>query len=224
MTEAFPFLDSLNEIPGVRAGWIERIKDLPISGDRDEAMNLLGPCHAALVADFAGPNAHWWRAEQIHGIGVAVVPGAAQILAPDGLPIVPGVDGLLTRQAGVVLTIYVADCGPIWLADQATGAVGLLHSGRKGTEGNILEAGLEAMERNFGTRREDVTAVLGPCIRIPDYDVDFAAQINQQANQAGIGNFLDCGLNTAADLSRYYSYRSEHGKTGRMMAIITHDP
>lgn len=224
MTEAFPFLDILNKIPGIRAGWIERIADLPISGARDEAMNLLRPRHAAAVIDFAGPSAHWWRAEQIHGTDVAVIPGAPQNIAPDGLPIVPGVDGLITRQSGVVLAIYVADCGPIWLADQATGAVGLLHSGRKGTEGNILDAGLVAMEQSFGTRRENVTAVLGPCIRPPDYDVDFAGQINQQAHDARIGNFFDCGLNTAADLSRYYSYRRELGKTGRMMAMITHTP
>lgn len=223
MTEAFPFLDILNAIPGVRAGWVGRIPDLPISGDRDEAMNLLRAHHAAAVSDFAGPTSHWWRAEQVHGTSVAKVPGAAQIMAPDGMPVVPGVDGLITCEPGVVLAIYVADCGPIWLADRKTGAVGLLHSGKKGTEGNIFEKGLEEMARNFGTRAEDVTAVLGPCIRVPDYDLDFAGQIGDQANRAGIGNFLDSGLNTASDLERYYSYRRELGKTGRMMALIVRE-
>jgi copper oxidase (laccase) domain-containing protein len=223
VTEAFPFLDILNAILGLRAGWVGRVPDLPITGDRDEAMNLLKAHHAAAVSNFAGPDAQWWRAEQVHGTSVAVVPGAPQITAPDGMPVVPGVDGLITCEPGVVLAIYVADCGPIWLADRSTGAVGLLHSGKKGTEGNIFETALAEMARNFGTRPENVVAVLGPCIRVPDYEVDFAGQICKQADHAGIGNFLDSGLNTAADLDRYYSYRRELGKTGRMMALIARE-
>jgi copper oxidase (laccase) domain-containing protein len=65
--------------------------------------------------------------------------------------------------------------------------------------------------------------VLGPCIRPPDYEVDFAREIQQQAKQAGVGLFHDSGLNTAADLSRFYSYRKEMGKTGRMLALIVRD-
>ena len=220
MTEVFHFLEPINSIPGIRAGWIERVPDLPITGDRDEAMKLLRPHHAAAVSDFAGPDAAWWRAEQVHSTNVAVVPCDIQILAPDGLPVVPAADGLVTCQSSIVLAIYTADCGAIWLADSRTGAVGLLHSGKKGTEGNIFKTALSVMAQQFGTRARDITAVLGPCIRPPDYEVDFAKQIGEQANEAGVGSFLDCGLNTAADLQRYYSYRRELGKTGRMMALI----
>ena len=223
MTEAFPFLDILHEIPGVRAGWVGRVPDLPITGDRDEAMRQLRPRHEAAIAGFAGPNASWWRAEQVHGISVAVVPGSATILAPDGLPVVPGVDGLISNKPGAMLAIYVADCGPIWLADRKTGAIGLLHSGKKGTEGNIFDKALASMGENFGTRPEDVVSVLGPCIRPPHYEVDFAREIGHQAERAGVGNFIDCGLDTAADLDRFYSYRLESGKTGRMIALITRD-
>lgn len=223
MTEAFSFLNPINSIPGIRAGWVERVPDLPITGDRDEAMKLLRPHHSATVSDFAGPDAAWWRAEQVHGINVAVVPGKIQILAPDGLPVVPDSDGLVTCQSQVVLAIYTADCGAIWLADRRTGAIGLLHSGKKGTAGNIFKNALTMMAHHFGTRASEITAVLGPCIRRPDYEVDFAAQIGEQASEAGVGSFLDCGLNTAADLSRFYSYRRELGKTGRMMALIVKD-
>ncbi len=223
MTEAFPFLAPLNAIPGIRAGWVERVPDLPITGDRDEAMNRLRPIHEAVVAEFAKPSASWWRAEQVHGNSVALVPGSPQIIAPDGLPVVPDVDGMITREPGVLLAIYVADCGAIWLADRRTGAIGLLHSGKKGTESNIFQQALDRMAEHFGTRADDVTAVLGPCIRPPEYDVDFAAEIGTQANRAGIGNFIDCGLNTASDSSRFYSYRQELGQTGRMMALMIRD-
>ena len=218
--EAFPFLDPLNSIPGIRAGWIERVPDLPITGDRDEAMKLLRPYHSAAVSEFAGPDAAWWRAEQVHGTTVTAVPSGVQILAPDGLPVVPDADGLVTCESKVVLAIYTADCGAIWLADRRTGAIGLLHSGKKGTEGNIFKTALNVMAQQFGTHPQDITAVLGPCIRPPDYEVDFAKQIGEQADQAGVGNFLDCGLNTASDLRRFYSYRRELGKTGRMMALM----
>ncbi len=154
---------------------------------------------------------------------MALVPGSPQIIVPDGLPCVPGVDGLITREPDIVLAIYVADCGAIWLADHKTGAIGLLHSGKKGTESNIFQKALELMAEHFGTRPEDVTAILGPCIRPPDYDIDFAEEIGHQAERARVGNFIDCGLNTASDLSRFYSYRKELGKTGRMMAMIVRD-
>lgn len=220
MTEAFPFLEPLNSIGGVRAAWVERVPNLTISGDRDEAMKLLRPHHAQAVLEFSGPTAEWWRAEQVHGTSVAVVPGPSQVVAADGLPVVAGVDGLVTQQTGVVLAIYAADCGVIWLADRKTGAIGLLHSGKKGTEGNIFENALTIMGENFGTAPADVTAVLSPCIRIPDYDVDFAGEIGRQTERAGVEAFFDCGLNTASDLQRFYSYRREQGKTGRMMAMI----
>ena len=223
MSEAFPFLAPLEAIPCIRAGWIERVAGLVITGDRDEAMRQLRPGHEAAVMEFAGLDATWWRAEQVHGSAVAVVPSSLRIVAPDGLPVVPGVDGLVTGEVGTVLAVYVADCGVLWLADRRTGAVGLLHSGKKGTEANILGVALARMEENFGTRAADVTVVLGPCIRPPDYEVDFAAEIGRQAGRAGIGNFIDCGLNTASDSSRFYSYRKELGKTGRMMALIIRD-
>jgi len=223
VTEAFPFLTALNQIPGVRAGWVERVPGMKITGDREEAMDQLRPIHEAEVSRFSQGAVEWWRAEQVHGSGVAVVPGAGVVVAADGLPVVPGMDGLLTSRCGVVLAIYVADCGAIWLADRKTGAIGLLHSGKKGTEGNILGKALETMAAEFGTDPEDVVAVLSPCIRPPDYEVDIPARIAEQASSMGVGNFIDCGLNTASDLERFYSYRKELGKTGRMMALIVRD-
>jgi copper oxidase (laccase) domain-containing protein len=223
VTEVFPFLNEINALPGVRAGWVGRVADLPITVDRDEAMCLLRPFHETAIANFAGDAAKWLRAEQVHGNAVALVPGSPQIIAPDGLPVVPGVDGLITCKPGVVLAIYVADCGAIWLADRKSGAIGLLHSGKKGTESNILRQALTQMAVHFGTRPEDVTAALGPCIRPPDYEVDFAVEISRQAECAGVGNFIDCGINTASDSVRFYSYRKELGKTGRMMALIVRD-
>ena len=223
VTEAFSFLTPLQQIPGIRAGWVERIPDLTIEGDRDSAMRQLRADHESRVRKFAGPGSRWWRAEQIHGNSVATVPTGSEIIAPDGLPVVPGVDGLITAAPGQLLSIYVADCGAIWLADRKTRAIGLLHSGKKGTADKILAEAVAQMHKQFDTRPQDLVAVLGPCIRPPDYEIDFAAEIGQQAVACGIGLYLDCGLNTASDPERFYSYRKEHGQTGRMMAMILRD-
>jgi copper oxidase (laccase) domain-containing protein len=50
--------------------------------------------------------------------------------------------------------------------------------------------------------------------------VDFAAEIVRQLYAAGVGTVADCGANTAADLGRYYSYRMEKGRTGRLLALL----
>ncbi len=203
----------------MRAGWIGRIGGIDVDADRDEAMRRLRTEHERRVRGEFGVS-RWWRAEQVHGDGVAVVPSVQEVPAGDGLPVVPGVDGLITAAPAEVLGIYVADCGAVWLADRATGAVGLLHSGKKGTELGILMRAVGEMRKAFGTDPGDLVVVLGPCIRPPHYEVDFAAEIARQAEAAGVGEFHDAGIDTAADLEAYYSYRMEKGRTGRMLALI----
>lgn len=221
MTEAlsFPFLAPLREIPGLRVDLIVRIPELSVDGERDEVLARLRPAHELRVGESFGCR-RWWRAEQVHGCLVAEVPATGLVMAGDGLPVVEGVDGLVTAAPGEVLGIYVADCGVIWLADRVSGAIGLLHSGKKGSELGILEEAVKLMARRFGTRAEDLVGVLGPCIRPPHYEVDFAADIVRQASAMGIREFHDCGIDTAADLDCYYSYRMEKGRTGRLLALI----
>lgn len=223
VAEALSFLNPLNCLPGIRAGWIGRLDGIEPTTDRDETLAMLRPWHEEIVRREFGRD-RWWRAEQVHGRGVAVVPAAETILAGDGLPVVPGVDGMITAARGEILGIYVADCGAIWLADRRTGAIGLLHSGKKGTELGILTEAIARMGERFGTLPADLVVVLGPCIRPPDYEIDFAAEIACQAAAAGVGEFHDQGENTACDLSRNYSYRIEKGCTGRMLALIVSGP
>ena len=50
--------------------------------------------------------------------------------------------------------------------------------------------------------------------------------IRQELEEAGIApqNIHDCGLDTAADLETFYSYRVEKGNTGRMLALFGRNP
>jgi len=156
----------------------------------------------------------WVQAGQTHGAG------AAAVGVMDDHTVIPDVDALATDVPRLALIIRVADCGPVFLVDPERRAIALAHSGRKGTEANIVGATLEKMRRSLGSDPRDVTVVLGPCIRPPHYEVDFAAVIQDQAQAAGVAAVHDCGLDTGADLSRFYSYRMEKGATGRHYAAL----
>jgi hypothetical protein len=82
VTGAPLFLHPLLAIGGIRAAWIERVPDLDVSVDRAEAMNRLGKHHMAALREFAG-EAALWRAEQVHGAEVAVVPDATTKVRTD---------------------------------------------------------------------------------------------------------------------------------------------
>jgi len=132
----------------------------------------------------------------------------------------PGCDGLITNQCRVALGIYVADCCAVYIVDPKTPAIGLVHSGRKGTELGVVTNAINQMVHRFSSDPANMIVQLSPCIRPPYYEVDFAAEIAQQCRTLGIQQIYDSGICTACDLDRYYSYRSEKGKTGRMLALL----
>lgn len=213
MVELFSFLDPLREA-GFPVDFVARVPGVAGGYEKDAALAELEEAHRVAVARLGFDWSELTRAEQVHGAEVASIEqgGAGGF--------VRGVDGLMTCREDLLLGIYVADCGLIWLADTETGAVALVHSGRKGTEERILPQAVQAMSREFGTDPKHLLGVLGPCIRPPHYEVDFAAALIVQAREAGVGRFIDCGLCTGAEVERFYSYRMEKGATGRMLGLI----
>jgi len=83
----------------------------------------------------------------------------------------PQGDALITQERGVLLLIQTADCVPILLADIKNRAVGAIHAGWRGTLRRIAEKTLGRMRLEFGTRPEDVSAAVGPCIGRCCYEV-----------------------------------------------------
>lgn len=81
------------------------------------------------------------------------------------------VDGMITNVPQVTLATYYADCVPLYLVDPVKKAVGLSHSGWKGTVGKIGKATVEAMEREYGTDPKDLTVAIGPSICQDCYEV-----------------------------------------------------
>lgn len=80
-------------------------------------------------------------------------------------------DGLITNIPGIVLTTSYADCVPLFFVDPIHKAIGLSHSGWRGTVERMGEKTLLQMKEAFGTKPEDVIAAIGPSICVDCYEV-----------------------------------------------------
>lgn len=88
------------------------------------------------------------------------------------------IDGLITNVPGIILGTFHADCPPVYFVDPVAKAIGLSHSGWKGTKGNISAATLQKMKENYGTDPKDCICAIGPSICGPCYEIgeDVAAE------------------------------------------------
>ena len=81
------------------------------------------------------------------------------------------IDGMITDEPGVVLATFYADCVPLYFVDPVHRAIGLSHSGWRGTVHKMGQATLDAMHERFGTEAKDVIAAVGPSICQDCYEV-----------------------------------------------------
>lgn len=154
-------------------------------------------------------------------------------------------DGLIAQKGKRPICVYVtvADCLPLLLWDPVQSVIGAVHSGWKGTMGNISNVALDAMEK-FGSNPHDIRAFIGPHIRACCYSVSSRraqlfpstfVQIRRGLDFLDLGSMcknqlLDGGLNsnnielslhcTSCD-HRFFSYRREkRAPRGTMIAYI----
>jgi len=156
-----------------------------------------------------------------------------------GLRIVPDCDGHATSAPGLVLTVGVADCVPVFLVDPAARAVALLHAGWRGTAAGVLERGVRCLGARVGSRPAHLWVHLGPAICGGCYEVgpevfeslglarpsgpapiDLRAVLAARARAAGV----EAAKLTASEHcarcggGRFFSHRG--GDTGRQVAFL----
>jgi copper oxidase (laccase) domain-containing protein len=210
--EHFP---ALGARPSVVHGFTLRVPNIEVSHDKLEALARLDGVHREIRGEHALHSAPFITAQQVHGKRIGVVDDTTV-----GNKCFDSCDGLITNRRGVCLGIYVADCCAVFLVDPIHDAIGLVHSGKKGTELGIVSAAINSMSEYFGSRPADLVVQLSPCIRPPHYETDFAGEIVRQCRDLEVTAVNDCGVCSACDLNRYYSYRAEKGRTGRMLAFL----
>lgn len=210
--EEFPALAAL---PKVVHCFTTRVAGIDVTHEKAEALQRLDQVHRTVRGAYGVGTMPFVTAQQVHDnrIGVIDAPVAdAQCF--------DACDGLITNQPDVCLGIYVADCCAVFLVDPLRRAIGLVHSGKKGTELGIAASAIDLMATRFGCVAQDLIVQLSPCIRPPHYEIDFAAGIVAQCRERGVKNVHDSAVCTACFLERYYSYRAEKGRTGRMLALL----
>lgn len=188
-----------------------------------------------LAADFQEGSLVFAR--QVHGADLHFATSAG---------CVDGFDALISSKKGLLLGVTVADCTPILVFDAVNEVVAAVHAGWKGTVAGIVSKTLAAMETRYGSRGENCFAYIGTCIDECDFEVgeevakQFAPQYRHfypKSNKIHVNlktaNFIqltDFGIppgqieisprSTFSDVKNYYSFRAEHGKTGRFMGLI----
>lgn len=174
--------------------------------------------------------------EQVHSGNVRLVKSPA---------IVPACDALITSEKNLFLTIQTADCFPVFLFEPTAQAVGIVHSGWRGTAENIGGKTIALMENKLNCRVEQMLAAIGPGVQQSCYQVDLvtASHFSEKylapdgqghfkldVQSAVLDQLLDAGLRrekiamdttcTHCAADRYYSYRRDGKRSGRMMGVI----
>jgi polyphenol oxidase len=211
LLEEFPRLRELN----VPHAFVRRVPSVVLSNNKAVVLENLEEVHRQARRELGLEQHVFVTARQVHGNEIAAINSP---VASDHC--FENCDGLITNQRNVCLGIYVADCCAVYFVDRHRRAIGLVHSGKKGSALGIAQNAINTLRKAFGVTASDLVVQLSPCIRPPHYEVDFAAQIVQQCRDAGVGEIHDSGICTACHLNRYYSYRTEKGRTGRMLALL----
>lgn len=174
---------------------------------------------------------------QVHGSTVRVV-GHAERGAR-----LPDCDALVTDAPGVVLVQRHADCPAVFVFDPKRRAIGLGHSGWRGTLANIAGEMVRAMHDAYGSEAGDLVAGIGPAIGACCYHVgnevsqsfveryahgrawveargdgqvylNLARAIEAQLRESGVHAVEQSGLCTACRVDEFYSARAEHRLNG----------
>jgi len=179
-----------------------------VSQNRARAATALGAAHLAAL-------------RQVHG--------AVVLEADPGWATPPEADAMVTDRPGLALGIVTADCAPVLFHDPVASVAGAAHAGWRGAVEGVLEATVAAMAR-LGAEPARITAVIGPCIAQPSYEVGtdlrdavddprFFAPGRDAAHfqfdlawycahrLAGIGAVAVLGADTRAEEDRFFSHR-----------------
>ena len=158
-------------------------------------------------------------------------------------------DAVIADDPSVACAVRVADCVPILLADLRTGSAAAVHSGWRGTERNIAGCVVRAMEHR-GSKSSDIVAAIGPHIEVCCFEtgsdialrlgacstasdvvrevpgkgphVDLRSIIHAQLVEAGVapGGIDHVRGCTVCDVDRFFSYRRDGQRSGRLLAAI----
>jgi copper oxidase (laccase) domain-containing protein len=170
---------------------------------------------------------------QVHGVELK------RLDVGQGWVYVDGVDGWITTTPGVLLTVTVADCIPVYLVAPGRG-VALLHAGWRGTAGGILKTGAARLQQETGADLAGIVmhcgvGICGPCYEVGSevmegcgvpvagagpWQLDLRQRLAEQAGELGIVQMTTSSWCSAHHRASFYSHRASSGTDGRMVAYL----
>ena len=109
---------------------------------------------------------------QVHGDGICVVDADyLRLTEAEQAGRTEGIDALLTNETGICIGVSTADCTPIIIYDPEHHAAAVAHAGWRGTVARIAEKTMARMQSTYGSRPEQLLAVIGPCISVKNFEV-----------------------------------------------------
>jgi YfiH family protein len=170
---------------------------------------------------------------QVHGTVVS------RVDAGEGWIQVDGVDGWVTTRPGILLTVTVADCIPVYLVVPRRG-VALLHAGWRGTAGGILSVGVARLKEATGAVESDIVmhcgvGICGECYEVGSevltgcgvpvvgrgpYYMDLRQRLTTEAGLLGLRTVTTSAWCSAHDRAAFFSHRASRGSDGRMVAYL----
>jgi polyphenol oxidase len=174
---------------------------------------------------------------QVHGVELR------RLDAGQGWIYIDGVDGWITTTRGVLLTVTVADCIPVYLVAPGRG-IALLHAGWRGVAGGILERGIA---RLLEATRCDASQIVmhcgvgicGDCYEVGSevmtgcglpaqgagpWRIDLREQLMRRAQKRGLSAVTTSSWCSAHHRPEFYSHRASKGTDGRMVAYLGMSP
>ncbi|MGW8283190.1 MAG: polyphenol oxidase family protein [Gemmatimonadota bacterium] len=220
------------ECPGLMAGTTVGPEDYGLAGpdtawattSRFEALAHALGCKASVVC------------RQVHGSRVILVdrpPFPGVCIAGDA-------DGLASDESGVLLTVTVADCVPVFMVDPESRAIALLHAGWRGAAAGIVKQGIRALQSLTGASPSGLWIHMGPAICESCYEVgpdvlrefgrparnrgklDLRAWLTEDAARLGVRreSISVSSWCTSCSSDLLHSYRRSGQTAGRMAAFL----
>ena len=139
---------------------------LPLLAPFPHAFGTVTAVDGMLKALGVAPN-HLITMTQVHGSNVFILDASIPDTPREALHY----DAIVTRQRGVAVGIWTADCIPLLLADPVRHAVAAVHAGWRGLGHGVIRHAIETMNQTFGSAPGDILAGIGPTIGPCCYEV-----------------------------------------------------
>lgn len=178
---------------------------------------------------------------QIHGVRVLCI-GCRFLKGQRSKKDYQKADALITNRPAIPLAVRTADCLSIFFYDPENRAIGLCHAGWRSTHKQIAVKTVRAMKKRYGTQPKNLKIGFGPCIRPCCYEVGenmkkmFSRDVQKRRSKFFLNlprvnrrQLLSCGVRPGNILDhkectccnkKYYSFRRQGKKAGRMFSLM----